>query len=114
MAMFVSLLPMAVRTTSATSSVVTSWEKHEAAHIVVDHPNVGGGLTVSVFGKDPASDFGYLLLASNIVASGHTILKIGPEYTAGANVAKDYIPYQFYVTVTASGTNAFGVGASVI
>jgi len=41
-------------------------------------------------------------------------MKIGPQYTAAANVAKEYIPYQFFVSVTASGTNAYGIGASVI
>ena len=114
MAMYVNLLPMEVRTSSADSKVVTVWEDHEAAHIVVDHPNVGGGITVVAFGKDPSSGFGYPLLSSNIVASGHTVMKIGPQYTAAANVAKEYIPYQFFVSVTASGTNAYGIGASVI
>jgi|SRR6185295_1571366 len=114
MAMNVSLLPYKVRTTSEDSTLVKSWEKHEAAHIVVDHPNIGGGITVVVFGKDLTSGFSYPLLSSNIVASGHTVMKIGPDYTAGANVAKDYIPYAFYVSVTASGTNAYSIGASVI
>jgi hypothetical protein len=108
------VLPFEVRTTSETSKTVTVWDKYRAAHVVVDHPNIGGGITVVVFGKDPASGFGYPLLSSNIVASGHTVMRIGPEYTAAANTAKDYIPYQLYVEVTASGTNAYSVSASII
>lgn len=112
--MFVNLFPLEVRSSNATSKEVTVWEKFTAAHIVVDHPNMGGGMTVVVFGKDRTSGFGYPLLSSNIVASGHTVMRIGPDLTAGANIAKDYIPHCFYITVTASGTNAYSIGASVI
>lgn len=112
--MYVNALPLEVRTSSATSNVIRVWENHQAAQFVVDHPNIGGGITVVVFGKDPASGFKYPLLSSNIVASGHTVMKIGPDYTAAANVAKDYIPYNLVVEVTASGTNAYGVAGSII
>ena len=112
--MYVTPLPLKVRTTSETSAPVTVWEKFTAAHIVVDHPNVGGGITVVVYGNDPYSGYRYSLLSTNIVASGHTLMKIGPDYTAAANVAKDYIPYQFVVSVTGSGTNAYSVSASII
>lgn len=114
MAMFVNVLPLEVRTTNTTSKTVTVWDKYRAAHIVVDHPNMGGGITVGVFGRDPSSGFRYPLLSTNIVASGHTVMKIGPEYTAAANIAKDYIPYQIFVDVVASGTNAYAVTASII
>lgn len=111
--MYVQVLPGEVRTTS-TSKEVKIWDKYRAAHVVVNHPNVGGGMTVVVFGKDPTTGFKYPLLSSNIVASGNTVMKIGPEYTAGANVAKDYIPYLVSIDVTASGTNYYSVGASFI
>lgn len=115
MAMYVGLMPNQVRTSSEDSKVVKSYSNnYEAAHIVVDHHNVGGGLTVTVYGKDDSSGYEYSLLSTNIVASGHTVMKIGPQYTAATNVAKEYIPYQFFVRVTASGTNAYGIGASVI
>jgi len=93
MAMYVNVLPLKVRTSSVESPPIVVWEKFTAAHIVVDHPNVGGGITVVAYGKDPSSGFRYPLLSSSIVASGHTLMKIGPDYTAGANVAKEYIPY---------------------
>jgi hypothetical protein len=113
--MYVNVLPFEVRTTSATSKPITVWDKYRAAHVVVDHPNMGGGITVSVFGKDPASGRRYSLLSSNIVASGLTVMKIGPEYTAATNIAKDYIPYQIEVAIIAtSGTNAYGIAASII
>lgn len=111
--MHVTVFPLEVRTTSETSKDITVWEKFTAAHLVVDHPNVGGGLTVVVSGKEP-SGFTYPLLSSNIVASGHTVLKIGPDYTAGANVAKEYVPYTVVVSVTASGTNAYGISGSIM
>lgn len=114
MATYVQVLPGAVRTSNATSKTIRVWEKYQAAHIVVNHPNIGGGITVGVYGQDVESDRSYLLLSSNIVASGHTVMKIGPDYTAAANVAKDYIPYNVYVAVTASGTNYYSVGASFI
>lgn len=113
--MRVTLLPMEVRSSSVDSTKITVWEKFTAAHIVIDHPNVGGGLTVSLLGYDQGAQYSYSLgLSGAIVSSGHTLWKIGPDYTAGAGIAKEYIPYQFYVSVTASGTNAFGVYASVI
>lgn len=114
MAMNVNVLPFKVRTTSETGKDITVWDKYQAAHVVVNHPNIGGGITVVVFGKDLTSGFRYPLLSTNIVASGHTVMKIGPELTAGANIAKDYIPYQIFVDVTASGTNAYSIGASII
>ncbi len=114
MAMYVNLLPPMVRTSSENSREVTVWEKFTAAHIMVAHPNVGGGLTVVAYGKDHSSNISYPLLSTNIVASGATLMKIGPDYTAGANVAKEYIPHTFYVAVTASGTNYYSIGASVI
>lgn len=114
MAMYVTPLPYKVRTTNVTSDPVTVWEKFTAGHFVVDHPNVGGGITVVISGKDQYSGYKYTLLSSNIVASGHTLMKIGSDYTAGANVAKDYIPYQFVVDVVGSGTNYYSVSASII
>lgn len=114
MAMYVKVFGLESRTSDAASPAITSWERHESAHFVIDHPNMGGGMTVGVFGKDPLSGFEYSLLSTNIVASGHTVLKIGPDYTAGANVGKDYIPYQTIVRVVASGTNFYSIGASYI
>lgn len=115
MAMYVSVLPLAGRTSNETGKDITVWEKYSAAHVVVDHPNVGGGFTVVVSGKDLYSGFKYPLLSSNIVASGHTVMKIGPDYAAAGNVAKDYIPYTMVVDVVGvSGTNFFSVGASII
>jgi len=114
MATYIKLLPQAVRTSSVTSGKITVWEGYPAAHIVVDHPNIGGGITVVAFGQDRESGFNYTLLSSNIVASGHTLMKIGPEYTAGANIAKEYLPYEWYISVTASGTNSYGIGVQLV
>src|SRR5258706_14984930 len=115
MAMRATLLPMEVRTSSVDSQKITVWEKFNAAHIVIDHPNVGGGLTFNLLGYDQGARYSYSLgLSGAITSSGHTLWKIGPEYTAAAGVAKEYVPYCFYVSVTASGTNAYSITASVI
>lgn len=116
MAMRATLLPLEVRGAGTIDSRhITVYQKYDAAHIVIDHPNVGGGLTVSLLGFDEGARYSYSLgLSGAIVSSGHTLWKIGPQYTAGAGIAKEYVPYDFYVSITASGTNAFAVYASVI
>lgn len=114
MASYFNLLPLKARTVSAVSPTVTVWEKYQAAHIVVDITAGSPKLIVTVKGKDAASGKGYTLLTSAELTSGTTVLKVGPELTAGTNIAKDYLPYQFYVDVTLSGTATYSVGASLI
>lgn len=117
MATHVGLLPSQSRTTSVTSPVISVAEKYEAAHIVLNvTAGTGFGLTLTVKGKDLTSGSTYDILASSFVTStGTTVLKVGPAYTAGANVAKDYMPGDWLVAVTASGTAAtYSLGASLI
>ena len=108
--MNVTFLPLDTRVASVDSTMVTVWEKYNHAHIVVYAPAVNG-FTVAVKGRAAGVDFP--ILSTNIVASGTTVMKIGPEYTAGANIAKDTVPYNFYVSVTASGSNTYSIGGSI-
>ena len=114
--MHAALLGSESRTADVDSRVITVWEKYEAAHVVVDITAGSPNLIVTLKGKDPTSGKAYTLLQSSTINSGTTVLKIGPDYTAGTNVAKDYIPYMFYATITQSGGVAatYSVGAVFI
>lgn len=118
MAKHVGILPSAARTADVTSPDIKVAEKYEAAHIVVDiTAGSGFNLIFTVKGKDLTSNKSYALLATpTINTTGTTVLRIGPEYTAATNVAKDYIPYIFFVDVTQSGSVSatYSVGGSLI
>lgn len=118
MAQHVGILPSASRTASVTGSDITVAGKYEAAHIVVDVTDGSAfNLLVTVKGKDLTSQKDYTLLTSSTINStGTTVLKVGPQYTAATNVAKEYLPYIFHVDVTQSGSVAatYSIGASLI
>jgi len=118
MAMYVPLLASEARTTAASSPVVSVYEKYNAAHVVIDvTAGTGFNLVFSVKGKDAASGKTYTIISTpTINTTGTTIVKIAPEFTAGTNVAKDYIPYYFFVDTTVSGTVSatYSVGASLM
>jgi len=109
MAIPVSLLGSAARTSSVTTRVQSVREKYEALHLVVDvTAGTAFNLDVSINGYDPVSTASYTLLAGTINGTGTTVLKVGPQYTAATNVAKDYMPADWRVVFTISG----GVGAT--
>src|ERR1035437_3847341 len=85
------------------TKVITIAEKYEAAEVVVDITAGLPNLVVTLGGKDATSGKTYTILTSSILTSGTTALRIGPELTAGTNVAKDYVPYELSVAVTQSG-----------
>ena len=116
MAMHATLLGSEARTADVDSRIITVWEKYEAAHVVVDITDGSPNLVVTLKGKDPTSKEDYTLLTSATINSGTTVLKVGPAYTAGTNVAKDYVPYMFYASVAQSGAVAatYSIGASFI
>lgn len=118
MAQYVKVLDLAARTASATSATFSLYEKYAAAHVVVDITSLSGvNVVPKIFGYDQVSGKSYLILAGSVLTStGTTVLKVGPEFTAGANIAKDYMPANWYVDVTVSGgTGAtFSVGASIM
>ena len=116
MAMHAALLGSESRTADVDSRIITIWEKYEAAHVVVDITSGTPNLVVTLKGKDPTSNKDYTILTSSTLSSGTTVLKVGPDYTAGTNVAKDYVPYMFYASVAQSGGVAatYSIGATFI
>ena len=72
----------------------------------------------TVSGRDPASDKLYTLLVSAaIVATGTTVLRIGPELTASANVvAKDFIPAHWTIAPVHADTDSitYSVGVNLV
>ena len=118
MAQFVGIFPSLARTTDQVGTEVVVSDKYRAAHVVVDvTAGTGINLVFTIKGKDKASEKDYTILASPIInATGTTVMRVGPELTAGANIAKDYIPYVFHVDVTQSGgvSATYSIGASLI
>lgn len=117
MARYVSVLPSATHTADVVSKNFDNWDDHSAMHVVVDISSGSPNLVVAINGFDGASNKNYALLTSaTINASGVTVLKIGPDYTAATNVAKDYVPAYWNVTVTQSGgvSAVYSLAASLI
>lgn len=116
MAQYIKLLGAESRSADVTGVVQSNWQDNYALHLVVDVVSGSPNLVVSVKGFDDVSDKAYTLLDSATINGGTTVLKVGPDYTAGANVAKDYLPAYWRVDVTQSGSVAatYSIGASVI
>lgn len=113
MAKYIKVLASKSRTANEDSYILYNAELHKSAHIVVDVTN-GSNLLVAIKGVDRVSSKTYTILTSSILASGTTVLRVGPELTAGANIAKDYIPESWKISATVSGATTFSVGASLI
>ncbi len=116
MAQYITLLKSDSRNSDVDSPVQSNWEKNYALHVVVNISSGSPNLVVAIKGRDELSDVDYTLLTSSIINSGTTVLKLGPDYTAAANVAKDYLPANWLVSVTQSGavSATYSIGASVI
>lgn len=114
----VGLLPSKARIADASSAVISASEKYEAAHIVVDvTAGTGFNLSVAVKGRDLTSGKDYTLgTSSTINATGTTIIRVGPQYAAAANIFKEYLPDSWSVAVTQSGgaSATYSIGASLI
>lgn len=119
MAKHVGIAPSLERSTDFSSPLIVSSDSDgtDALHLVVDITAGTGNLLVAVKGVDKTSGKAYTILQSGpLNAVGTTVMRVGPEYTAAANVAKDYIPYAWRVDVTASGgvPVTYSIGASWI
>lgn len=113
LAKFISVLHSGTRSVAADSPLYNNWEDNYALHVVVDITS-GDNLVVSVLGRDTESNKDYTILTSALLASGVSVLKVGPELTAGTNVAKDYVPANFHIYSVPSGSTVFSIGASLI
>ncbi len=93
---------------------------NRAVDVIIDMTAVPGVQTVTftIEGYDRASDKWYTILASTaIVATGTTVLRVGPALTAAANsVANAFLPVGWRVKATHSGAGNFtySVGANLI
>src|SRR3989304_3975050 len=103
MATYVGVLDSVSRNADTDSKHIINWAKHEALHLVVDVTAGNPNIFVNLKAYDSASTKSYTLLTSSQINGGTTILKLGPDYTAATNIAKDYLPYDWYVSVTQSG-----------
>lgn len=112
MAKYFPVLESGTRTVSTSSALFKNWENQNALHLVVDITS-GANLSVSILGYDEISNQTYTILSKS-VATGTEVLRVGPELTAAAGVAKDYLPASWKVTAVPSGSTTFSIGASVI
>lgn len=86
----------------------------QALYVVVDIASGTPGLIVTINGYDETSQKGFALLTSSAINAGTTVLKVGPQLTAGANVAKDYVPHSWYITASGNAAGTYSIGASLI
>lgn len=117
MAKYLSILGSAARTADVTGIRQENYGYNDTLHLVVDISSGSPNLVVTVNGHDNASGKDYAILTSAILnATGTTVMKVGPNYTATTNVAKDVIPAYWNVGVTQSGgvSATYSIGASLI
>lgn len=117
MAKYITVLPSAARTANVTTPNFHSYDDNDALHLVVDVTSGSPNLVVTVNGHDNASGKDYAILTGAIInGTGTTLLKVGPDYTAATNVAKDHIPAYWNVGVVQSGgvSATYSIGASLI
>lgn len=86
----------------------------QALYVVVDIVSGTPAMIVTVNGFDETSKKGYPILTSSAISAGTTVMKIGPQLTAGANVAKDYVPHAWYITASGGAAGTYSIGASLI
>lgn len=113
MAKRVNLFASAARTATVTTPVIAANDQEDtynALYVVVDvTAGTAFNLTPSIGLYDSASAKTITLLTGSVInATGTTLLRVGPAYTAGANVAKEYVPAEWTATFTISG----GIGAT--
>ena len=109
------ITPSAVR--SATHSVRVVNTLGKAGHLIIDITVVPGidTVTVSIQGRDPTSGKLYTILASTaLVATGTTILKVGPGLPVTANLsANDVLPHDLVILFTHSAASSFTYSAGL-
>lgn len=107
------------RTATETFEVHPNGE-HSGVFIIntVSGAGVSDTLTVSIEGYDVASRSWYTILTSAVITTNtKTILKVGIDYTAEANViAKDFLPRKFRLIGTKNNATpiTYSVGVNLI
>lgn len=116
LAEYVKVLDSAARTSNVTGPIIVNDEHCEALYAIVDVTAGSPNLDVYIRGRDSVSGKDFTLLQSATINGGTTILKVGPQLTAGANIAKEYLPYLWHIDVTQSGgvSATYSIGAHMI
>lgn len=105
----VILLASAARTTTQTSADIQNAFGAAFITVILDMTVVGtGSVTVTINGKDPASNKYYLLLTGAAVVTNSTnIYSVGPGLPVTSNIsASGHIPPVFQIVVTANNANS--------
>jgi hypothetical protein len=114
----VTILPSISRNADVDGSgtIIVNDEGSEAVYLTVDVTAGAPNLLVYVKGLDTTSGKSFTLLQSGFINGGTTLLRVGPQLTAGANIAKEYLPRHWFVDVTQSGgvSATYSIGASMI
>jgi hypothetical protein len=110
-----TILPSAARTATIVSGVYSA-EEAICTDIVINVTLDPGtaSVTPKVEGKDPLSgEFYTILTGAAIAATGITVLRIGKDITAAANVAANaMLPAEYRVTVTAADAESLTYSVS--
>jgi hypothetical protein len=114
-----TLLASGARTTTQTGADITNYNGIAALIVVLDVTSAGtGSITLTIEGKDSASDKYYTILSGVAVTTNSTNrYRVGPNLAAAANsVAQDYLPRVFRITVTANNANSvtYSVGYCLV
>jgi hypothetical protein len=105
------LFPSATVTADTYTNSVINVPPLTHGHIIVDvSVATSGSITPSIQGYNPASDSWYTILTGAAISTVSTVvLKVGPAFTAAANVAvADMLPSKWRVFLDAAA------GASVV
>lgn len=113
----IGIVPSGTTTSTAqvfNSPVYRNDEGGEALYLAVNVTAGTPAMLVSINAYDSTSRNGIALLTSSAISAGMNLLKLGPQLTAGANVAKEYLPYEFNVTVSGGAAGTYSIGAWIV
>lgn len=105
--------------TTSTAQVETSPnfrndEDGEALYVAVDITAGTPAMLVTINAYDETSRKSVALLTSAALSAGTTLLRVGPQLTAATNIAKEYLPYEFNITVSGGAAGTYSIGAWVV
>lgn len=104
-----TILPLAARTATTTSTDITKTIE-VGAHFILNATVVPGAdtITMKVQGKDNLGNYYDLLVGTASAATGIVVLKVSPSITPAANAsANDMLPDIYRIIVTHSAGTSF-------
>ena len=114
-----SIIPYEARAVDITSADQTN-EGYRGGHFIVDVSSRASStqfVKVTIQGAVPASTRYYTVLASTLLSTGRTVLKVYPGLPGTANaIANDVLPHTWRVnsTLASTGSIKYGVSAHLI